>query len=70
MNSIRVCFKQKLGHTKFDIDVTIPNKGITSVFGKSGAGKTSLINVIAGLNRPEQGEIVVSGTTLFCSRLR
>ncbi|MYM58760.1 molybdenum ABC transporter ATP-binding protein ModC [Vibrio sp. OCN044] len=70
MNSIRVCFKQNLGHTKFDIDVTIPNKGITSVFGKSGAGKTSLINVIAGLNRPEQGEIVVSGTTLFCSETK
>ncbi|WP_341662828.1 molybdenum ABC transporter ATP-binding protein ModC [Vibrio sp.] len=70
MNNIRVFFKQQLGHTTFDIDVTIPNQGITSVFGKSGAGKTSLINVIAGLTKPDQGEVTVSGTTLFCSETK
>ncbi|OJJ09665.1 molybdenum ABC transporter ATP-binding protein [Roseibium sp.] len=39
--------------------------GVTSLFGQSGAGKTSLTNMIAGLIRPVSGRITVNGTTLF-----
>lgn len=39
--------------------------GVTSLFGQSGAGKTSLTNMIAGLIRPLSGRISVNGTTLF-----
>jgi molybdate transport system ATP-binding protein len=38
--------------------------GLTALFGRSGAGKTSLINVIAGLYRPDRGRISVGGTVL------
>ena len=38
--------------------------GLTALFGRSGAGKTSLINAIAGLIRPERGRIVVDGEVL------
>jgi molybdate transport system ATP-binding protein len=38
--------------------------GLTALFGRSGAGKTSLINAIAGLLRPEQGRVVVDGEVL------
>src|SRR5579884_2065625 len=38
--------------------------GLTALFGRSGAGKTSLINTIAGLIRPERGRIVVDGVVL------
>src|SRR5438270_1216700 len=38
--------------------------GLTALFGRSGAGKTSLINTIAGLLRPERGRIVVDGAVL------
>src|SRR6266446_6080381 len=38
--------------------------GLTALFGRSGAGKTSLINAIAGLLRPERGRIVVEGEVL------
>ena len=38
--------------------------GLTALFGRSGAGKTSLVNAIAGLYRPERGRIVVDGTVL------
>jgi len=38
--------------------------GLTALFGRSGAGKTSLINAIAGLLRPERGRIVVDGEVL------
>lgn len=39
--------------------------GVTSLFGQSGAGKTSLTNMIAGLVRPKSGRITVNGTTMF-----
>src|SRR5438132_3184402 len=38
--------------------------GLTALFGRSGAGKTSLINAIAGLLRPERGHILVDGEVL------
>src|SRR5207302_2935329 len=38
--------------------------GLTALFGRSGAGKTSLINAIAGLLRPEHARIVVDGEVL------
>ncbi|MCT2399959.1 molybdenum ABC transporter ATP-binding protein [Novosphingobium mangrovi (ex Huang et al. 2023)] len=39
--------------------------GLTALFGPSGAGKTSLLDAVAGLVRPVEGHIAVSGTVLF-----
>jgi molybdate transport system ATP-binding protein len=39
--------------------------GVTALFGPSGAGKTSLINMIAGLLKPDRGCIVLDDTILF-----
>ena len=41
--------------------------GVTALFGRSGAGKTSLVNFLAGLNRPDAGRIAVDGHVLFDS---
>ena len=41
--------------------------GLTALFGSSGAGKTSVLDAVAGLLRPERGRIVVDGRTLFDS---
>lgn len=38
--------------------------GLTAIFGHSGSGKTSIINIIAGLIRPENGRVAVNGETL------
>jgi molybdate transport system ATP-binding protein len=38
--------------------------GLTALFGRSGAGKTSLVNAIAGLYRPDRGRIAVDDTIL------
>ncbi|MBV8168126.1 MAG: molybdenum ABC transporter ATP-binding protein [Alphaproteobacteria bacterium] len=38
--------------------------GLTALFGRSGSGKTSIVNAIAGLVRPDAGRIVVDGTPL------
>jgi molybdate transport system ATP-binding protein len=37
---------------------------LTALFGSSGSGKTSLVNVIAGLIKPGRGRVVVDGFTL------
>jgi molybdate transport system ATP-binding protein len=41
--------------------------GVTALFGQSGAGKTTIINAIAGLMRPRSGRIELDGETLFDS---
>ncbi|HTH17206.1 MAG TPA: molybdenum ABC transporter ATP-binding protein [Magnetospirillum sp.] len=40
-------------------------QGITALFGPSGSGKTSVINMVAGLARPDAGRITVDGKVLF-----
>jgi len=42
-----------------DVDLKIPMRGITGVFGESGSGKTTLLRCIAGLERPATGRLVV-----------
>lgn len=44
--------------------------GLTVLFGPSGAGKTSVLNMIAGLLRPDAGHVRVGGVTLFDDRER
>ena len=42
--------------------------GVTALFGPSGAGKTSILQAVAGLLKPRSGRIVVEGKVLFDSR--
>lgn len=52
----------------FDLDVAFEAPaGITVLFGRSGAGKTTIINAVAGLLRPTAGHIASDGTVLFDS---
>jgi len=44
--------------------------GVTALFGPSGAGKTTVVNMIAGLVTPDQGRIAVADTVLFDSKTR
>ena len=41
--------------------------GVTALFGPSGAGKTSVVNMIAGLLKPDRGRIALDDTVLFDS---
>jgi molybdate transport system ATP-binding protein len=43
------------------------NARIVALFGKSGSGKTTIVNAIAGLVRPDRGRIEIAGETLFDS---
>ena len=44
--------------------------GVTALFGPSGAGKTSIVNMVAGLMRPDEGHIIINGHRLFDSKAK
>jgi molybdate transport system ATP-binding protein len=48
---------------KFEADT----RGVVALFGRSGTGKTSLVNMLAGLLRPDRGRIEIDGRVLFDS---
>jgi molybdate transport system ATP-binding protein len=60
---LRVDIAKKLGD--FTLEANFASEGrVTGLFGASGAGKTSLINMIAGLVKPDRGTIALDGETL------
>jgi molybdate transport system ATP-binding protein len=60
---LRVDIAKKLGD--FTLEANFTSEGrVTGLFGASGAGKTSLINTIAGLVRPDRGTIALDGEAL------
>lgn len=53
---------------RFSLAVRFDTKSrVTALFGPSGAGKTTIINMVAGLVTPDSGRIVFSGRPLFDS---
>jgi len=60
---LRVDVSRQLG--EFSIEASFSSEGrVTGLFGASGAGKTSLVNMIAGLLRPDRGSIAIDGEKL------
>jgi molybdate transport system ATP-binding protein len=48
----------------------VAESGLTVLFGPSGAGKTSVLDMVAGLLRPDAGHVRVAGRTLFDAEQR
>jgi molybdate transport system ATP-binding protein len=67
--SLEVRLRHQLGNILIDVNFQT-RSGLTALFGKSGSGKSSIINMVAGLVRPSQGRIVFGGQVLFDSELR
>ncbi len=57
-------YKSKKGHTTTalnNISVKFDNKGMTFILGKSGSGKSTMLNVIGGLDKYDSGDIIILG---------
>lgn len=67
--SLRVDIRQPLGDVTLNAQFDAPG-GVTAIFGRSGAGKTSVINAVAGLLRPAGGRIELDGEVLFDAERR
>lgn len=60
---LRVEVSKQLGD--FSVEIAFASEGrVTGLFGASGAGKTSLVSMIAGLLTPDRGMISIDGETL------
>jgi molybdate transport system ATP-binding protein len=60
---IQACFKLDYPGFSLDVDLDLPGRGVTALFGHSGSGKTTLLRAIAGLERVSGGRLVVNGET-------
>jgi len=69
MSMLAVDVEKRLGNfsiaAQFDTGA-----GVTALFGPSGAGKTTVVNMIAGLLKPDRGRIILDNDTLFDSARR
>jgi molybdate transport system ATP-binding protein len=64
MSMLAVAVEKRLG--EFALHATFESVGgATALFGPSGAGKTSVINMIAGLLQPDRGRIALDDEVLF-----
>ncbi|MGQ2980980.1 MAG: molybdenum ABC transporter ATP-binding protein [Polaromonas sp.] len=61
MSGITGAFRHQLGGFLLDLEVKLPGRGVTAIFGVSGSGKTTLLRCIAGLERAGNGRLVVDG---------
>lgn len=66
MSFLKANIDLRLSNFKLDINCRLDEE-ITGIFGPSGAGKTTFLKALAGLQDPDKGEIVVLDRLLFDS---
>ena len=64
---LHIDVKKQLGTLPLEAHLDIPSQGVTALFGLSGSGKSSLINLVSGLINPDEGVISLNGRELFNS---
>ncbi|ATE61450.1 molybdenum ABC transporter ATP-binding protein [Thauera sinica] len=58
---IRARFSVRYPGFALDVDLDLPGRGVTALFGHSGSGKTTCLRCIAGLERASEGRIEING---------
>lgn len=66
---LQVRIKKKLGNFLLDVDFSMDG-GIFAILGASGCGKSMTLKCIAGIERPDEGRIVLNDRVLFDSAKR
>ena len=67
--SLKVNIKKRLGDFRLDVSFEMDG-GVSGLLGASGSGKSMTLMCIAGIVRPDRGEISLNGVTLFDSERR
>jgi molybdate transport system ATP-binding protein len=62
---LRIRVEKRLRHFRLEIDLCCPSGMLTCMLGPSGAGKTTLVRLLAGLERPDSGSILANGRAWF-----
>ena len=64
INSLQKYFNRGKGneiHVLNDITMELPERGMVAIFGSSGCGKTTLLNVIGGIDSYLSGSVEIDG---------
>ncbi|MEO0938652.1 MAG: molybdenum ABC transporter ATP-binding protein [Pseudomonadota bacterium] len=61
--SLQVEIRHRQGDFTLDVAFHAP-RGVTALFGRSGAGKSTVLNVVSGLLQPDQARITLDGAAL------
>ena len=67
---LEINIRKSLRDFDLDVKMTIEEGEILMLVGDNGCGKTSLLNLVAGLQDPEKGRIALDGRALFDSGLK
>ncbi len=62
---LEVSVRSRLGDFLLDAAFAAPAPALVALFGASGSGKSSVVNAVAGLIRPDAGHIAIDGDVLF-----
>ena len=68
MDGLRLRFRRAYPGFELDIDLALPGRGVTALFGHSGSGKSTCLRCIAGLEKAAEGEVTINGETWQDSR--
>jgi ATP-binding cassette subfamily B protein/subfamily B ATP-binding cassette protein MsbA len=61
---VGLCYQPEQGNVLQDIDLVLPRGRVTALVGQSGAGKSSLADLLVGLYEPTRGQILVNARDL------
>jgi molybdate transport system ATP-binding protein len=64
---VHVELKKRRGEFALEVAISTAGPGLIALYGPSGCGKSTIVNLIAGLLRPEEGLVRLGGVTLFDS---
>ncbi|WP_160722243.1 ABC transporter ATP-binding protein [Bacillus sp. USDA818B3_A] len=65
LQGVSFCYLNQREYSVNDISLTIPIGQSVAFIGESGAGKTTLVDIILGLFQPDKGRVLVDGKNLF-----
>ena len=65
--NIRRGFRQgpKRIEVLMDVSLVVPSAASIAIVGASGAGKSTLLHILGGLDRPDEGDVLINGSSMW-----